>query len=133
MGKSATKNDKTLKGSQAPDRSAASSGSGTIPTRAPSGGTRLRLPPGEPDLDALRSVTREWLIPRLVERFLQVHGVELEHVGKLSNRLQPSLSGAGLRTPGTGPVAREIKSQVKKKTNTKTISKGGHGKATPCP
>ena len=34
-------------------------------------GTRLDLPVGEPDLEALDSVTREWLVPRLVERFLR--------------------------------------------------------------
>src|SRR5579864_5032601 len=40
--------------------------------------TQLELPTGEPDLDALRSVTREWLVPRLVEKFLRMHGVELK-------------------------------------------------------
>jgi hypothetical protein len=39
--------------------------------------TRLELPAGEPDLEALRSVTREWLVPRLVENFLCKQGVEL--------------------------------------------------------
>jgi hypothetical protein len=39
----------------------------------------LRLPSGEPDLEALQAVTREWLIPRLVEKFLLVHGIELKH------------------------------------------------------
>jgi hypothetical protein len=34
-------------------------------------GTRLDLPVGEPDLEALDSVTREWLVPCLVERFLR--------------------------------------------------------------
>lgn len=133
MRKNASKNDKSLKGSQTPDRPAVSSGAGTMPTPTPSGGTRLQLPPGEPDLDALRSVTREWLIPRLVERFLQVHGVELEHVGKLANRLQPSLLGAGLQVTGSGPVSEEIKSQAKKKANTGTFNKGGRRKARPRP
>lgn len=41
------------------------------------GETRLELPVGEPDLDALRSVTREWLVPLLVEKFLREQGVEL--------------------------------------------------------
>jgi hypothetical protein len=40
---------------------------------------RLELPAGEPDLEALRSVTREWLVPRLVEKFLCLHGVELRY------------------------------------------------------
>ena len=37
--------------------------------------TVLRLPSGEPDLEALQAVTREWLVPRLVEKFLRVHGI----------------------------------------------------------
>ena len=40
-------------------------------------GTRLELPDGEPDLEALGSVTREWLVPLLVERFLREQGIEL--------------------------------------------------------
>jgi hypothetical protein len=39
--------------------------------------TKLALPAGEPDLEALRSVTREWLAPLLVERFLREQGIEL--------------------------------------------------------
>ena len=39
--------------------------------------TQLGLPVGEPDLEALRSVTREWLVPLLVEKFLREQGVEL--------------------------------------------------------
>lgn len=38
---------------------------------------RLEFPDGDPDLEALRSVTREWLVPRLIEKFLLAHGVEL--------------------------------------------------------
>ena len=38
--------------------------------------TRLALPNGEPNLEALRSVTREWLVPLLVERFLREQGIE---------------------------------------------------------
>lgn len=41
--------------------------------------TQVRIPAGEPDLEALRSVTREWLAPRLVDKFLRMHGVELTH------------------------------------------------------
>jgi hypothetical protein len=52
-------------------------------------GTGLELPVGEPDLEALRSVTREWLVPRLVEKFLRMHGIELRHSQKASARLQP--------------------------------------------
>jgi len=40
---------------------------------------RLQLPAGQPDLEALRSVTREWLVPSLVEKFLRLHGIELKH------------------------------------------------------
>jgi hypothetical protein len=37
----------------------------------------LAIPAGERDLTALRSVTREWLVPRLVEEFLRERGVAL--------------------------------------------------------
>jgi hypothetical protein len=40
-------------------------------------GAKLALPVGEPDLEALRSVTREWLVPLLVEKFLREQGIEL--------------------------------------------------------
>jgi hypothetical protein len=36
--------------------------------------TRLEISAGEPDLDALRLVTREWLVPVLVEKFLHEQG-----------------------------------------------------------
>jgi len=32
--------------------------------------TRLEIPAGEVDLEALRSITCEWLVPQLVEKFL---------------------------------------------------------------
>lgn len=92
-------------------------------------GSRLQLPPGEPDLDALRCVTREWLVPRLVDKFLRLHGIELKHVGKLGNRLQPSLLATVV--PGDGLVSEEIKSQAKRKTNIRTLSKGGRRKVAP--
>jgi hypothetical protein len=38
--------------------------------------TKVQLPTGEPDLEALRLVTREWLVPLLVEKFLREHGIE---------------------------------------------------------
>jgi hypothetical protein len=38
--------------------------------------TKLALPDGEPNLDALRSVTGEWLVPLLVEKFLRQQGIE---------------------------------------------------------
>ena len=93
------------------------------------GGAGLQLPPGQPDLDALRSVTRKWLVPRLVEEFLRVHGIELKHVGKLRNQLQPSLLGA--LVPGDGSVSERIKSQAKRKTNIRTLGKGEHRKVAP--
>jgi len=37
---------------------------------------RLELPGGEPDLEALRSVARDWLVPRLVDKFLRLHGIQ---------------------------------------------------------
>jgi len=39
--------------------------------------TRLELPVGEPDLEALRSVTREWLVPLLVKEFMRERDIEL--------------------------------------------------------
>lgn len=39
--------------------------------------TKLEFPAGQADLDALRSVTREWLVPLLVEKFLREQGFEL--------------------------------------------------------
>src|ERR1700739_795396 len=56
-------------------------------------GTRLQLPPGKAHIEQLRSVTREWLVPRLVEKFLRVQGVELKHTRERANRLPPSLLG----------------------------------------
>lgn len=83
------------------------------------GGTRLQLPPGEPDLEALRSATREWLVPRLVEKFLQVHGIELKHsrkFGSIANRLQLSLPADGIgSSTSAGAVSKRIRSQAKKK------------------
>jgi hypothetical protein len=82
-----------------------------------SGGGPLRLPPGEADMEALRSVTREWLVPRLVEKFLRVHGFELKHTRKFANtanRLQPSLPGEG-SLMHAGAVSKKSRSQAKKK------------------
>ena len=39
------------------------------------GETKLEFPNAQPDLDALRSVTREWLVPLLVEKFLRDQGI----------------------------------------------------------
>ena len=41
--------------------------------------TLLEIPVGEPDLVALRSVMRDWLVPRLVEDFLRERGIDLKY------------------------------------------------------
>jgi len=51
-----------------------SQGAANVTSRQPH--TRLELPAGEPDLDGLRAVTREWLVPALVETFLREHGIQ---------------------------------------------------------
>ena len=127
MSKNASKDDKTNNTTTGRLRSLGSNRSTLIPI--PPGGTRLQLPPGEPDLEALRSVTREWLLPRLVEKFLRVHGVELKHsrkFGNIANRLQAPLVARGHLESDTrasegaltsaGPASKEIKSQAKQKT-----------------
>jgi hypothetical protein len=88
----------------------------SVPASSPSGGC-LRLPQGQADIEALRSVTREWLVPRLVEKFLRVHGLELKHTRKFANtanRLQLSLPGEG-SLMSAGAVSKEFRSQAKKK------------------
>jgi hypothetical protein len=97
-------------------RSGGSKRQSSVPTSSRAGG-RLQLPPGEPDLEALRSVTREWLVPRLVEKFLRIHGIELKHSRKgtnTANRLQISLPEEGsLIFASAG--AKEIRPQANKK------------------
>jgi hypothetical protein len=81
------------------------------------GGGYLRLPQGEADIEALRSVTREWLVPRLVEKFLRVHGFELKHTRKFANtanELQPTLQKEGSLMLA-GAVSKESRSQAKEK------------------
>lgn len=41
--------------------------------------TPLAIRGGELDMSALRSVMREWLVPRLVEDFLLKRGIELKY------------------------------------------------------
>jgi hypothetical protein len=68
-------------------------------------------------MEALRSVTREWLVPRLVEKFLRIHGFELRHSpmsANATNRLQPSLVGEGSSLAGRS-ATQESGSQAKKK------------------
>ena len=109
-----SKNDKTINRSAASGRSPVTS-EPVGPKRKLLGasqpaGTRLQLPPGEADIQQLRTITREWLVPRLVEKFLRVHGVELKHMRQGANRLPPSLLG-----DSAGAVPKEIRSHVKKK------------------
>ena len=86
----------------------------------PAGGTRLQLPPGEADIEALRSVNRDWLIPRLVEKFLRFHGIELKHSRQHADRLRLSLSGQG-SPPSSGAVSKGIGSQAKKKNQYRAL------------
>jgi hypothetical protein len=55
-------------------------------------GTRLEIPAGQPDIEGLRSVTREWLVPRLVEKFLRTHGIEFRHSKNSSAQLPKTRS-----------------------------------------
>lgn len=59
--------------------------------------SRIERPAGKPDLEALRSVTREWLVPLLVEKFLREQGIEL--------RARPNAEF--WKTPISDPVAME--------------------------
>ncbi len=48
--------------------------------------TRVVIGSGESDLSGLRSITRDWLVPRLVEKFLASRGTPAKrdrHVGDL--------------------------------------------------
>jgi hypothetical protein len=109
-----TKNDRTIKCSDVSGRPAARPRSERCKTESltPSqiGGTRLQFPLGEADIEELRSVTREWLVPRLVEKFLRLHGVELKHSRQHANRLRSSPLG-----DAAGAAAKEIRSQAKQK------------------
>ena len=98
-------------------RSGSSKRQSLLPACPSAGGVSLQLPPGEPDIEALWSVTREWLVPRLVEKFLRVHGFDPRRSPKFTNatnRLQPSLVGEGSSIPAR-TAAEESGSQVKKK------------------
>jgi len=59
-----------------PVPSSRSNGAGV--RKSPRTDTRLEIGPGTPDLTALRSVTQEWLVPRLVQEFLRERGIELK-------------------------------------------------------
>lgn len=61
------------------DLTSASARNGRIEGEAPGRPREVKLefPAREPDFDALRSVTREWLVPLLVEKFLRQQGIAL--------------------------------------------------------
>lgn len=44
---------------------------------------KIELPTGEPDIEALRSVTRDWLVPLLVEKFLFEQALSRPHDPKI--------------------------------------------------
>jgi hypothetical protein len=112
-----SKNERAMNHSHVPGASVRSGRSRPGPlARSEPAGIRLQLPPGEADIEQLRSITREWLVPRLVEKFLRVHGVELKHSHQRANRVQPSLLGHSAST-----VQSDIKSQAKKKTNYRAL------------
>jgi hypothetical protein len=112
-----TANESQSNGTQSPRlRPGSSNRDDSVPASSKVGGC-LRLPRGEADIEALRSVTREWLVPRLVEKFLRVHGVELKHTRKfanVANRLQPSLPGE-VSLMSAGAVSKGFRPQAKKK------------------
>lgn len=66
---------------------------------------RLTLPAGEPDLATLRSVTREWLVPRLVDKFLRQAGIERRagHTTDASSIRAKAYS----QIPSTYPITRK--------------------------
>jgi hypothetical protein len=51
---------------------------GTRKTQGTNGNLMITLGPGEPDLAALSSVVTEWLVPLLVQQFLNRHVVDRE-------------------------------------------------------
>ena len=79
-------------------------------------------------MEALRSATREWLVPRLVDKFLRIHGFELRHspmFANATNRLQPSLVGEGSLITGR-TATQESGLRVKKKKQYRKPKWGGH-------
>src|SRR5882757_7429984 len=114
---------------------------GNLPAAKRPGETRIELPAGEPDLEALRSVTREWLVPLLVEKFLREQGIELrarpnaEHgktpipdplvvEGSARSRIS---SEADAHLPGGSEkngLDRSAECQRMKKTTTNPLGKG---------
>jgi hypothetical protein len=95
--------------------------------------TKLVLPDGQPNLEALRSVAREWLVPLLVEKFLREQGIELRArpnaetgATQISDPLvvegaaDPNLPGGS----GKNGLDRGAECQRTKKTTTSPLVKG---------
>ena len=98
-------------------RSGRSKRQSLLPACSGAAGVKLQLPPGKADIETLRSATSEWLVPRLVEKFLRIHGFELRHSPKFANatnRLRSSLVGEGSLFAGR-TADQESGSRVKKK------------------
>jgi hypothetical protein len=110
--------------------------------------TKLALPDGEPNLEALRSVTREWLVPLLVEKFLREQGIELRArpnaepgktpisdplvaEGSARSRISPE---ADANLPGGSEkngLDRGAECQRMEKTTTNPLGKGGRRSTHP--
>jgi hypothetical protein len=104
--------------------------------------TKLVLPDGESNLEALRSVTRDWLVPLLVEKFLREQGIELRArpnaepgktrifdrlvvEGSATSRISPE---ADTNLPGGSEKSgldRGAECQRMEKTTTNPLGKGG--------
>ncbi len=114
---------------------------GPTETVAPQRETRLVLPDREPSVEALRSVTCEWLVPLLVEKFLREQGIELRARPNAEHRKTPISdplvvegsarsrisSEADAHLPGGSEkngLDRSAECQLMKKTTTNPLGKG---------
>jgi hypothetical protein len=104
-----------------------------MPSHAQS--ARLLLPAGEPDIEALRSVTREWLVPRLVVKFLRLHGAQLKYSQNLASeasRLPRPLTGEGRTlSPTTAghKETRRLENASRREKPIRSALVGGHGRS----
>jgi hypothetical protein len=98
-------------------------------------GTRLLISVGETHLEALRSVTREWLVPRLVDKFLRTHGIHLKYSRNLAreaSQLSRSLTGEDRSASVTtsGRIGnRKLQNASKQEKPIRSALVGGHGKS----
>jgi hypothetical protein len=98
-------------------------------------GARLLIPAGEPDIEALRSVTREWLVPRLVAKFLRLHGVQLKYSRYLASeasRLPRPLTGEDRTSSATTSghkETRKLENASKREKPIRSALVGGHGRS----